>query len=180
MKLALLGGNSIGNVEWLEGMDVVLRKDADSIIAYRYSHWKTKAPIIDFDAELDRLETVLKNEPHYVFVAKSAGSLLVLKGTYERRLFPLACVFIGTAVLWGREKGLDVDQWIKECRVPTLYIHKLHYPDIYADDLKKLLKDYEAENYSLAVLPGDGHDYSEYQSLGSMVGDFLSKIDVLR
>ncbi|MDO8622262.1 MAG: hypothetical protein Q7R80_03460 [bacterium] len=173
MKIILLGGNSPTNTSWLEAMEAVLKNGYHDVFEHRYSHWDTKAPLVDLDKELEKLQKEIKGIEQYVIVGKSAGALLALKGVSEQKLSPVACVFIGTAVLWGRKEGFDVDKWIKGFSVPTIFIQKLGDPAIASDAFEVLLRESGVKNYKLRVIPGEEHEYSEYQEISQTILSFL-------
>ncbi len=175
MRIVLLGGNSPTNISWLEGIEAELKKEYGDVFSHRYIHWDTNAPLINLDKELENLQKELKNAEQYVIVAKSAGALLTLKGVRERKLAPAACVFMGTAILWGREKGFDVDVWLKGYSVPTLFVHKSGDPAIAPSALEVLLKESGSQNYKLHVITGNEHEYSEYQTLTQVIHSFLQE-----
>jgi hypothetical protein len=175
MKIILLGGNGPTNISWLEGMKAALKKEHSDVFLHRYLHWDTNAPLIDFDKEIENLRKELEGITQYVIVAKSAGALLTLRGVHERKLTPAACVFIGIAILWGREKNFNVDGWLNNYLVPTLFIHKSGDPAIAPNALKILLKESGAQNYKLNVIPGNEHEYSEYQVLVQVINAFLEE-----
>lgn len=174
MKIILLGGNSLKNISWLEAMKDGLKRKYTDVFIHRYSHWDTKNSLIDLNKELRSLKKELIVPEQYVIVGKSAGVLLTLKGVYEHKLTPLACVFLGTAVLWGREKGFRVDSWLKGFFVPTLFIHKSGDPAISSNALESLLRESDCKNYNLHVIPGKEHEYSEYRELGQIILSFLN------
>lgn len=175
MKIVLLGGNSIRNISWLEGMEAALKNFNfyDDIFVHRYLHWDTGESLIDLDKELKLLRKELGGVGRYVIIGKSAGTLLTLKGVYEHELTPAACVFLGTAVSWGREEGFDIDSWLRCFSVPTLFIHKSDDPAIMSNALETLLQKSDFKNYNLHVMPGNEHEYSEYQELSRSITSFL-------
>lgn len=175
MKIVLLGGNSPTNISWLEGMEAELKKEYGDVFSHRYIHWDTGAALIDLDKELDSLQKELENTEQYVIIAKSAGVLLTLKGVHECKLTPADCVFMGTAILWGREKGFGVDVWLKGYSVPTLFVHKSGDPAIAPSALEVLLKESGCQNYKLYVITGNEHEYSEYQTLAQAIHSFLQE-----
>lgn len=176
LEIIVLGGNSRGNKQWVASVASELGEIHASIVAFSYSHWNlSEETIINLDSELYRLRGLLKDKRRYVFVGKSAGALLVLKGVYEKKLFPLACIFLGTAVLWGRENSFKIDDWLKEYSVPTLFIQKEADPAIGSDELSVLLKKKNANRCRVSSLLGDTHEYTDYQQYGKLTKEFLRK-----
>lgn len=175
MKIVLFGGNSPENKSWLSFVKKILSKDFNDVLVHEYLHWSSEESLINLDKELERLKIILKNYQNYIIVAKSAGTLLALKGIYEGSITPLACVFIGTAVLWGRERNFKVDDWLNNYLVPTLFVHKLGDPAINSDELIALLKKHSTKNYEFLFLPGTEHSYSNYQDIAKDVHLWIEK-----
>ncbi len=176
MKIVLLGGNSPTNVLWLEAMEAMLKKKYGDVFVHRYLHWDTKYPLIDLDKELERLKKELGGIKQYVIVGKSAGALLTLKGVYEHELTPKACVFFGTAVLWGREEGFDVDRWLVDYSVPTLYVQKSKDPAISGENLRALLGQLRVKDYEMAIFEGSEHEYNEYEEIAFRIITFFKEL----
>ena len=176
MKIVLLGGNSSKNIFWLESIEVELKKKYNDVFIHYYSHWSTNAPLIDLDKELESLRKELENIKQYVIIAKSAGVLLALKGISEQKLFPAVCVFIGIPVMWARENNFNINQWLKSFSIPTLFIQEANDPAISSNELEDLLKELEVQNYKIQTIPGDKHEYSQYQELGKIMISFLENL----
>ena len=173
MKIIILGGNSSKNNKWVDNIETILKKKFDDVLAHRYLHWEANNPLINLDSELQRLRMGLGNCKNYVIVAKSAGALLSLKGIFEGKLTPRACVFLGIAILWGRDKNFKIDNWLKDCSVPTLFIHNSDDPAISSEDLKNTLQKLNFKNYKLKILPGDKHEYIEFKKIIQNMESFL-------
>lgn len=174
MKIILLGGNSLKNKEWVEGMAVLLKKQYDDVVAFHYLHWKEGGALINLDREIDGLKILLKDCSEYIFIAKSAGSLIALKGIYKNIFSPRVCVFLGLPVLWSRKNGFEIDFWLNGFSVPTLFIQKLEDPAIYAKNLKILLEKVGVSNYSVNTVPGNEHEYSEFSDNVAKIISFIS------
>jgi len=122
MKIVLFGGNSPINILWLDNIKTALEGYFDDVMIHYYLHWENNEDLINLDREINRLKVLIKNSHQYVFIAKSAGTLLVLKGVHKANFSPLACVFLGLPVLWARENNFEIDSWLKDFSIPTLYI----------------------------------------------------------
>jgi hypothetical protein len=163
MNLLLLPGNSKQNKVWIDGVESELKSSFDNTMVHYYDHWWSEDPdaIIDMEIELNRLDSTTESFGKYALFAKSAGALLALYGIYEGTLTPEVCVFVGTAINWGRKEGFEVDDWLANYSIPTLFIQKSFDPAISARGLSDLLQDREVQNYSLLEIPGDDHTYSD-------------------
>lgn len=151
MRILLLPGNSAGNRESIEQA----QKAIGGEILY-YQHWDSNTPTIDFEVEAKRLVHLAGGDRVYI-LAKSAGTLLAMKTVREARLQIEKAVFLGTAVNWGAERGMSVQEWLREWGVPTLFVHKEHDPVISAAELSMILNG----RHELLVLPGNDHDYNQ-------------------
>jgi predicted alpha/beta hydrolase family esterase len=178
MKIILLGGNSKGNIEWLKQLESELGKYYNDIFSHYYNHWKTNESPIDLDQELENLQKELKNIENYVIIAKSAGTLLTLKGIYEHKLNPTLCVFIGTPILWAQENNFDVNSWLKDYSLLTLFIHQANDPAISSNEFEALLKELNCKNYNLYVIPGDDHEYSDFQIIVEAINSFFKEAHI--
>ena len=173
MKLILLAGNSISNKEWIENVEKTLRPLFTETELHYYQHWTTGDGLIDLDRELDLLSKDINDSEKYVIFAKSAGTLLALKGVRENKLSPHKCIFVGTAINWGREKNFSVDEWLLEYSIPTLFIQKTKDPTSTFEELSSLLNECEVKSFTLKEIPGEDHHYDEIESLKMEIKDFL-------
>lgn len=175
MITILLAGNSSRNETWLTNMKTALQDSLGEVYIHKYSHWKTENSKIDFDLELKKLKVILTDQQDYFIVAKSAGAILTIKGVMEGVLTPKMCVFFGTAILWAKENNFNINNWISEYSVPTLFIQKTNDPAISSDNLKDLLINSKVKNYNLMSVNGDTHDYDEYEENSTIVSNFFKK-----
>ncbi len=173
MKIVVLGGNSLVNRRWSEDLGSELKRFYGDVFVHHYLHWSTGEPVINLDKELILFKKELSGVKDYVIVGKSAGALLTFKSVYQHELAPMACVFLGTPVLWGRDKGFDVDLWLKGFSIPTLFIHQLEDPVMASSALEKALQESDVKNYEFHAMPGNNHEYSEYQKLSQLIVSFL-------
>ncbi|HUW21443.1 MAG TPA: hypothetical protein VMW41_02120 [Candidatus Bathyarchaeia archaeon] len=174
MQLLLLPGNSFHNKEWIEAIKAVLEDNFDLVKIQYYHHWETGKGMIDFDFELEELVKTAEDLKDYLIFGKSAGVLLALRAIYEKKIVPRKCIFVGSAVWWGKGLGLPLDLWLKNLTVPALFIQKSYDPAIPFKELEKLLKVLKLKNFQLAEVPGNDHVYRELHQLKSIVLPFLN------
>ena len=98
MNLILLAGNSVSNKKWIEEVAEAMKPNFKKIIVHYYKHWETGDELIDMNGELSRLMNTVSGLDSWSIFAKSAGTLLTLKGVKEGKIQPVKCVFAGTAI----------------------------------------------------------------------------------
>lgn len=175
MKLILFSGNSYTHKEWIEQVESFLRDLFDSTYIQYYKHWEDKSPVIYLDHELEVLKTAVNpSEPEYVVFAKSAGTLLALSAINKGIFKPKKCIFVGLPVVWGRTNGFNVDSWIQNYSINTLFIQKTLDPAMHFSDLKDYLQEKKVVNPNLVELPGDDHYYGDLALLKAKTADFMN------
>lgn len=135
----------------------------------RYDNWPRHGALLDPEIETGKLIEKAKTFGEYVIFAKSAGTLLCMKAVYEKKIKPLKCMFVGTAIKWGRELRWPVDEWVRGFSVPTLYVQKSDDPIMGFEDLRLALEDLEVRNCKLMEIPGSSHHYERVFELKKML-----------
>ena len=64
MDIIYLAGNSLSNKVWIEQVKSACRPFASGEILY-YDHWMRGKTFIDFDIEINRLATLVKDKQNY-------------------------------------------------------------------------------------------------------------------
>ena len=175
MHLILLPGNSKSNKTWIEEIRVVLSPSFKTSKSMEYRHWEDdEYSMIDLDHELDNLQLLTRDfDGDYVIFAKSAGALLALKGIYEKKINPVKCIFVGTAVLWALSRQAPVEVWLTGYSTPTLFIQHSLDKAMYFEELKRFLELANVQNSKLVELHGASHHYPEIEKLKELTLDFL-------
>jgi len=176
MDLILLAGNSQNNKDWIEEVEQSLRPYFGRTVLQYYKHWLSGQNLIDLEGELKELVKITENLQDYTIFAKSAGVVLAIKGIFEKAIRPQKCVFIGTPVLWSKEKNFSLDKWIENFATPSLFIQQQHDPAMPADDLKKYLREHKVTNYKFIIMPGESHHYADLERLKKLVLEFKSLV----
>lgn len=172
MNLLLLGGNSIKNRGWIQQIGEDLRPYFEEVLVHQYKHWSSGTEFIDFEAEQIALDSVDKTKEWCVF-AKSAGTLLTMMAVKNKKFAPLKSVFVGTAINWGRERGVDVEKLIEAYSIPTFFIQKTSDPACSFLDLKALLENQEFKSVELYEVEGNDHSYDDLKLLENITRRFL-------
>lgn len=173
MNLILLPGDSKSNRAWVDSVEHELSTDFKRTAIHYYDHWWTDEEAeLDLEAELLKLVTTALEFDKYVIVAQSVGALLALYGIFEGVLEPEVCVFVGTAILYGQERGFDLDNWLINYNVPTLFIQNEQDPECSAQNLETLLHSKNVTGYQLVTLSGNTASYLDISQLGTITREF--------
>lgn len=175
MDLLLFPGNHPSTLKWTRNVEDGIGGLFNSTYIQEYLHWKTGDELIMLENELERAQIQVKGKRDYSFLSLSVGTLLVLKGVHEDRLTPERCIFVGTAVEGGRRLQYDVDLWISDFRIPTLFIQKTKDPACNFKDLKSLFENSCDDNCEFIELPGNEHNYEDIESINDYAASYIAK-----
>lgn len=173
MNLFLLPGNSASNKKWIEDVQKKLTDLFENQEILYYDHWQNLRPVIDIKKESEKLEEMTSGAKNYAVFAKSAGCLLALKAISEKKIKPKKCIFLGLPVSWGKLYGFDVDKWINNMRIKTLFIQKTTDPAMHFLKLQNYLNSSNIKNYQLKEIAGNTHDYLELDVIKDLVKNFI-------
>lgn len=174
MKIILLPGNSAKQEKWIEEVKRTLSQDYDDIEIQYYKHWQTGKDIIDLDHELEVLTEKVKDLTDYVVIGKSAGTLLALRGIFEKKIEPNKCVFMGLPIGWARNNHFKVDMWLADYVTPTLFIQNKFDPAASYEEVKNIIEISKVKNFQTVSLPGITHDYNDQGKLRELISEFIS------
>ncbi|MDQ3098605.1 MAG: hypothetical protein M3Q44_02570 [bacterium] len=174
MNLILLPGNDKKNKVWVDAVETELSSYFERTAIHYYDHWwSSEDGEIDLEIELDKLAATVEQFEKYVVLAKSAGVLLALYGIYEGVLDPEVCIFVGSAIPWGYERGFDLNNWLINYSIPTLFIQKTLDPALSFADLNTVIIDKNISGYLLKEIPGNDHFYEDIAQLKELVEGFV-------
>jgi len=174
-NLLILGGNSKSNSIWVEEVRREMGKDFRSSYVQVYEHWKKGSDNIDLDVEAEALRGIREEFKSGVVFAKSAGSLLTCKASSMGIITPKACIFVGLPYPWGISEGWPLNEWFKSVEAPVLLLQHTNDPTFHYIETDKLIKDMGL-SWQVKELPGDTHDYREWEVLRSSIEEFLVSI----
>lgn len=177
MNLLALGGESLRNQEWIHQVGEEFKPLFDRVVVQDYAHWASGAPGIDVDRELDVAAQTAHDLGDYVIFAKSAGSVLSLKGIAEGRLRPRACLFAGLPL--GMIRVLETGDWWK-FSMPVALVQNTGDPVSPYREVEAYLRErLPAGSYKLVELPGDTHHYGDLSKLESLTTELLERLSPL-
>jgi len=172
MNLLLLSGNSKRGKDWLEQVDSNLAPQFDQTYRHDYAHWEKDEPEIDLDLESQRLSTLTQNLPPYMVFAKSAGTILTCKAIVLGTLRPRSCLFVGLPLAMAHNQNLPVKEWLGTTDFPIAILQHTSDPLGPFQEVEQYIEAIKRDNITVHELPGDTHDYSEFQ----IFSDFVQKL----
>jgi hypothetical protein len=172
IKLFILPGNSPQNKEWAEKLKESFTEKVNEIYVQYYDHWQIGEEIINLERELEKLLKEI-NLQEYLLLGKSAGVLVILKGIFENKLKPKACIFFGTPIFWARALNFSIDEYLKNFQTHALFIQQSEDPAISANDFQDLLVNLKVRNYKFITIPGNDHSYDDFSLISRHIFQFL-------
>lgn len=178
MNLILLPGNSSKNREWIDSVESVFSPKFDQVYTQYYDHWfgaeeNNEDALIDINIETDKVAVHAEKLNPYVIFAKSAGTLIALKGIFDGVLQPDVCVFVGFPLKWSVSQQFEIDQWLMHYSIPTLFIQNDQDPAVSGDELGAYLYTQDVQRFHLETLDGDTHEYQDVDKLLSLTEQFV-------
>lgn len=137
----------------------------ETTYCHDYAHWENDEPEINLDLEIERLGAATRNLSPYMIFAKSAGSILASKAIAEGVLHPAACLFVGFPLAMVEKYNLPLKNWLQKADCSTTLLQHEADPLGSYQDIKKYLATTKLENFSIHELPGNTHDYLEFQKI---------------
>lgn len=172
MNLILVPGNHKFNKQWIESVKDCFNDIFDVIKIQYYKHWETGQNMIDLEHELQVLVNTTKQLDNYIIFAKSAGIIFALKGIYEKNIRPDKCIFLGTPIQWAKHYNFNIDLWLENYSVPSLFIQKTNDPAMLFKNLERYLEQRKVKNHEIIEIPGNTHDYEDLEKIKILVKRF--------
>ena len=173
MNLILLPGNT--DKTWIKEIQRNISPLFKSSFLVEYAHHHKGETIINFEYELDSLnKLILDNKlSDYIIFAKSAGTLLTVKGANEEILKPQKCIFLGLPINWAYKHKFDIDTWIQNYSIPTLFIQQTNDPYYSYKELQTYLHKHSVENFLMHEIEGNNHYYSNLEEIKEQVKNYI-------
>lgn len=162
MDLIIFPGNSISNRAWAEEVARHVKEMFETIRIVYYKHWETGEKTIDFDVEDKELIKITQGLGEYVIFAKSAGTILSLRGITEGVLKPVKNVFCGFPLKFGRSLNQNVDEWLPKLTIPTTVIQNTDDPAMSYKEMSEYMESVN-EKVKTVETGGNTHDYEDYE-----------------
>jgi predicted alpha/beta-hydrolase family hydrolase len=174
MNLLALGGESLRNQAWIHEVGEALQPMFEKVTVHDYAHWASGQSRIDLNHELNAVATAARELGEYIIFAKSAGSILSIKGIAKKDLRPRACLFVGLPL--GMVKQLDgqVEGWLKALDVPVIFVQNSDDPHGSFQAVSTFLQEHmRSSNFRLVETPGDTHDYNDLPKVKELISDIM-------
>lgn len=171
--LIILGGNSIGNKTWINGVNKYLKRDYPTV-EFHYSHWNENIQDINFEKELKELSKFIKdnNISNYSIVAKSAGIVLSLQGVITGILSPRTIVGYGLPIEYSTYRKIDLKSLIKTSSKRTNIICIQADQDPQGD--LKLLKKLISDMVPIWDIKDNTHNYDDFKRMANIAKAFVA------
>ncbi|MBI2464635.1 hypothetical protein HYV64_00690 [Candidatus Shapirobacteria bacterium] len=173
MNLILLGGNGVENKMWIEKIETTLKPLFSTTYIQYYMHWQKGGEMVDINLEANKLSSYAKDIREYVIFAKSAGILITAKAVHDNALRPVKCIFTGIPISWAISKGFDISNWFEGFKDTSLVIQHNEDPFASSKNVSEFITKENMINTNLVELPGNTHDYLEYDRIKKIVADFV-------
>lgn len=174
MDLVLLAGNSLNNKSWIEEVSEQVKDLFQNVRIQYYKHWETGDKLIDFDKESEELPKTTQGLNDYIVFAKSAGTILTLKGIEEGLLTPKACVFCGFPLGFAQSSNSPVGSWIPKIKIPLVFIQNTKDPVLGYQGLVDYLESLNLSNCKTIETPGETHDYEDYVLIRNTLKELIA------
>ncbi|HVV25956.1 MAG TPA: alpha/beta family hydrolase [Candidatus Saccharimonadales bacterium] len=167
MNLLLLSGNNKRGKEWLRQVDASLAPQFDRTYCHDYAHWQNAEAEIDLNHEAERLAAATQDLSPYIIFAKSAGTILTSKAAAMNILRPQACLFVGLPLAMIRHHKLPARDWLEKTDFPIVILQHTADPLGSYQEVEQYVKSMGRENVTVHELPGNTHDYLEFQTFNT-------------
>jgi predicted alpha/beta-hydrolase family hydrolase len=105
----------------------------------------------------------------YVVVAKSIGSVLTTLAISRGLLHPQRCLFMGFPLRVVLDEFPQTGDALTQLP-STVFLHNEHDPLGASDAVRSYLAEHAPHKYELQTLPGDTHDYVNYNLIARLAG----------
>ncbi|HSW80750.1 MAG TPA: alpha/beta family hydrolase [Candidatus Saccharimonadales bacterium] len=173
MNLLLFAGAGRQSEAWLQRVDASLAHQYEKTYRHSYAHWESGAPDIDLDLEIGRLAAITENVSPFMIFAKSAGTMLVSRATALGILRPEACLFTGIPLIMIRDQQLPANRWLQATEFPMTILQHTDDPYGSYEEVKQYIAGTARTNAEVHEIPGDTHDYLEFDLIKSYAASLL-------
>jgi predicted alpha/beta-hydrolase family hydrolase len=175
VNVIYLSGESIRNKTWIYELQTQLSPLFNKTVVLEYSHWSTDSTDINLETELEKLASITQNNKDYIIIAKSIGSVLATEAISKKLAHPIKCIFLGVPVNVIEKYNYHFANYLESIQCPVLFIQNKNDPTGKCDQLVDLLNSANIPNlqYNVLELPGDKHDYVDYQTLYQLTKVFI-------
>lgn len=167
MNALLLPGNSTRHAEWIEQLADALSPYFDTTKTQHYRHWKTGEQAADVAYEISAAKDNAAQLEPYCIIAKSIGCVIAAKGTADGLLHPEKLILLGVPINGGAPREAFA-KFLRTISVPVVIIQNTSDP-LGSFDNVKIAFENVGNHISFVEMPGDTHDYIDFESIAKLV-----------
>ncbi len=150
---------------WIEEVKERFDGFASGEILY-YIHWDTGEEWADIPKESVNLQKLIGDTKDYVVFAKSIGSIIALKNIYEKTISPKKLIICGLPYLTAKASGYEIDKYLEELHVETIFIQNEFDPLAGYEDVRKIVEEKVKVDCKVINEVGiDSHSYRNWELL---------------
>ena len=170
MNAVVLGGMSPRHHEWVSQMTETLKPECEVVQSLNYRHWEQPGSEMDVAYEIARVAELVEGLGEYVVVAKSIGTIVTTLATTRGLLSPKRCLFMGFPLKLVVVEFPEMASALP-LLPPTTFLHNEHDPLGGAEVVGAYIEAHAPKIYSLQTLPGNTHDYVDFDLVKQLVVD---------
>jgi predicted alpha/beta-hydrolase family hydrolase len=167
MQALIFGGMSPRHQAWVRDVAAALQSDFDEVRLLDYRHWGSQNGAMDMEHEIAEAIKLAEGLTDYVVVAKSIGSVLTSLAIAHGLLAPRHCLFMGFPLRVVLEEFPETAEALPHLP-PTTFLHNENDPLGTSDAVKAYLTDHAPRQYVLQTVPGDTHDYVDFELIARL------------
>lgn len=166
MNALLLPGNSPRHQAWIEELRTAVMPRFQQTLTLHYRHWQSGEPEADVDYELGVAEALADNLDQFVIIAKSIGTAIASDGVSKGALKPKKLILLGLPISssYASERYKD---WFDNIAIDILIAQNTNDPLGSFADVKQAFE--KLQNVSLVELPGNTHDYLDFEAIKKLI-----------
>lgn len=163
----LPGASEEYNREWVDRLARSFSDFFAHSYVQHYSHWEDGGDL-DIALELKTLAESISDMETYGVIAKSAGSLVALRGMYEGQLQPSYLVCMGFPLAVVHSGDLPIARWLTHTDVPIVVIQNSDDPIGSFDEVSTWINKHN-KRVVFVPLPGETHTYDDFAAIEEVV-----------
>jgi predicted alpha/beta-hydrolase family hydrolase len=110
----------------------------------------------------------------YIFIAKSAGSILALKSISKEVPKPTACLFLGLPIKFAERYDISLNDLLVKTDVPIIIAQNNNDPFGSYDEVKNIIDSLGNKNITVKKLEGDTHDYNNFAEISHILSNIIN------
>jgi predicted alpha/beta-hydrolase family hydrolase len=151
----------------VEHLKTNLSSRLDTVVTQHYRHWESGEDWADVDYEISVAVNRVANLNPYIIIAKSIGTAIAAKGSYDQVLKPAKLILLGVPIKGG-VSGESFHEWLRDIEVPVIIVQNAEDPMGSFAEVKEAFED-TGSNIAFVELPGNTHDYLDFDAVAKLI-----------